>query len=445
LGLDRLFRNEFVTLLTQGGKHQDLFDGEIHWRRPGDPFTDEERRWYFEKWKLPEMGFRNYWYPAMMSSDLKGRPIKRRMLGEDIAFWRDGGKAWAIADRCPHRGASIANGHIRFPGSGTISCPYHGWTFDGRGNLLACIQEGPESSMPGKVKTKWYPVEERLGVVWIWIGDMEPVPVDEDLPVAMKVPGVTNMIHFTPVWRCNWALLFDNFIDGLHAPYVHRASPQFLLNKLPFRTVGVKPHFEGINHDGKVLEAVHGGQPGQKRIEQVEFPGLGVFPRSKWWRVLPGRKRPTTNFVPGFKPASFLHGLPSYIHTVHEHLYFTQYIIPIDHDHLYNMCTMTGFHDFRSWLKWKLYFNVYRITHDTMFVGQDHRVLRYSKIGRERLSAWDQDIIAWRKFAVQNARGYLSQEAAATLPPDDAHEHETDHLSPVEVAIPVPRPRTPSV
>ncbi len=27
--------------------------------------------------------------------------------------------------------------------------------------------------MPAKVKTKAYPVEERLDVVWVWIGDME--------------------------------------------------------------------------------------------------------------------------------------------------------------------------------------------------------------------------------------------------------------------------------
>ena len=47
-----------------------------------------------------------------------------------------------------------------------------------------------------------------------------------------------------------------------------------------------------------------------------------------------------------------------------------------------------------------------------MFVGQDHRVLRETKIGRERLSAWDQDIIRWRQWAVANARGYEGGRAA---------------------------------
>jgi len=200
--------------------------------------------------------------------------------------------------------------------------------------------------------------------------------------------------------------LFDNFIDGLHAPYLHRASPQFLLRKLPWRTVGVDPHFEGIEHDGKILEAAHERKPGQQPVDQVNFPGLGKFPRHKWWRRLGTRRTPTENFVPGFRPRSFLHGLPSYIHTVHEDQYFTQFIIPIDRDHLYNMCAMTGKHSVVSRLQWRLYYPIYTITHDTLFVGQDHRVLRNTRPGRERLSPWDQDIVRWRKFAVLNARGY---------------------------------------
>jgi phenylpropionate dioxygenase-like ring-hydroxylating dioxygenase large terminal subunit len=154
---------------------------------------------------------------VIRSRDLTSRPLKRRLLGEDIVFWRDGGRAHAIAERCPHRGASLANGHCRFPGSGTLSCPYHGWTFNGSGELVACIQEGPDSVMPGRVRAKAYPVEERASVVWVWIGDTEPVPIDEDLPACMKLPGAVNLVHFTPVWRTNWAFLFDNFLDRLHS------------------------------------------------------------------------------------------------------------------------------------------------------------------------------------------------------------------------------------
>ena len=136
------------------------------------------------------------------------------------------------------------------------------------------------------VRTKAYPVEERLKIVWVWIGDMDPVPVEEDIPIAMKVPGAVNFVHFTNVWNTNWALLFDNFMDGLHAPYVHRTSPQFIWRKLPYRSGDGRPHFEFTEHDGKVLEAVHGGTSGRRSlIDQMEFSGLGKFPRVKWWRA----------------------------------------------------------------------------------------------------------------------------------------------------------------
>ena len=225
--LRSLFKNEFLALLTQGETHESLFEKEIHGHVPQPPLPEEARR-HLERWQIPETGFRNYWYPVIRSKHLKTGPIRRRLLGEDIVFWRDGGKVNALADRCPHRGASLSRGHIRFPGSGTITCPYHGWTYDGTGQLRACIQEGPQSMNPGNVKTKAYPVEERLDVVWVWVGDMEPVPIEEDLPMALKIPGVVSLVHFTKVWNTNWSLLFDNFIDGLHAPYLHRLSPQFL-------------------------------------------------------------------------------------------------------------------------------------------------------------------------------------------------------------------------
>ena len=130
----RLFKNEFLTLLTQGETHESLFEKEIHGHVAQPPLPEAARE-HLERWQIPEMGFRNYWYPVIRSKHLKTGPIRRRLLGEDIVFWRDGGKVNALADRCPHRGASLSRGHIRFPGSGTISCPYHGWTFDGTGQL----------------------------------------------------------------------------------------------------------------------------------------------------------------------------------------------------------------------------------------------------------------------------------------------------------------------
>jgi nitrite reductase/ring-hydroxylating ferredoxin subunit len=431
--LQRLFKNKLWTLLTYGETHESLFEREVHGHFPEPPLPEEARR-HLERWHFPEMGFPNYWYPVILSRDLKKGPIRRRLLGEDIAFWRDGGKVQAIADRCPHRGASMSQGHIRFPGSGTLSCPYHGWTFDGTGRLRACIQEGRNSTMPPKVKIKAYPVEERLGVVWVWIGDMDPVALEEDLPLAMKAPGVVSIIHFTRVWKTNWAPLFDNFIDGLHAPYLHRLAPQYFFRKLAFRAVDGQPHFQFVEHNnGKILELAHarGAQRPESEtglVYDMEFPGLGVFPRTRWWRFRGPKMRPKENFIPGIPPGSFLLGLPTYVHTVHKDLYYTQFIIPIDRYHLYNMCALTGrLHGLRK-LRWRLYHKIFSINHDRIFVGQDLQVLRYSTFGRERLSPLDQDVIYWRRFATRNARGYMKEQSIAgkdAASPDESEERIT--------------------
>jgi hypothetical protein len=79
-------------------------------------------------------------------------------------------------------------------------------------------------------------------------------------------------------------------------------------------------------------------------------------------------------------------------------------------------------------LAWRLYYNMFSITHDQIFIGQDQRVLRYSTFGPERLSPMDQDVVYWRKFAARNARGHMkiprSGENAAAFP-DDGEEYNT--------------------
>ena len=44
---------------------------------------------------------RRYWHPIGFSSELKGRPIRRRLLGEDLVVFRDDqGRVGLLALRC---------------------------------------------------------------------------------------------------------------------------------------------------------------------------------------------------------------------------------------------------------------------------------------------------------------------------------------------------------
>ena len=196
--LRRLIKNQLMTLLTQEQPTKNFLKTKFT-AIAAEPQLPRKRARHLARWHMPEQGFRNYWYPVMMASDLADRPVKRRrLLGEDIAFWRDGGKVNAIADRCPHRGASMSAGHIRFPGSGTAELPVSWLDFrrpwptprlHSRRTEFAHGREGQDEILSCR------------GTVTAWSGLGSAIwsryRLKKTFRMAMKVPGVTSLVHFT--------------------------------------------------------------------------------------------------------------------------------------------------------------------------------------------------------------------------------------------------------
>src|ERR1700751_4489530 len=84
---------------------------------------------------------RRYWHPVAVAQELTPQePTKFvRVLGENLVLFLDkSGRVGLIADRCPHRGASLLYGRVEERG---ISCAYHGWLYDTQG---ACLQTTAE-------------------------------------------------------------------------------------------------------------------------------------------------------------------------------------------------------------------------------------------------------------------------------------------------------------
>ena len=57
----------------------------------------------------------------------EGRGRRVRVDDVDVAVFRFGDRLFAIADACPHMGASLADGVVV---RGRVVCHWHGWTFD---------------------------------------------------------------------------------------------------------------------------------------------------------------------------------------------------------------------------------------------------------------------------------------------------------------------------
>lgn len=180
---------------------------------------------------VPYKGLRNFWYPVMPAKDLRANQLQSsRLLGEDLVVFRDeDGSPRALSDVCPHRLARLSQGWVNLHAPGTVSCPYHGWTFDGSGQCVAALAEGPDSPLPRKTRTRAYPALERHHVIWAYMGDPDKVPdLDENIPhVAQAMSGSWPwFIHWD--WDCNYLNSIDNNADAAHACFAHARCSQFL-------------------------------------------------------------------------------------------------------------------------------------------------------------------------------------------------------------------------
>ena len=237
---------------------------------------------------VPPLGLRNYWYPALLKKRIpKRHPVRVNMMGERIAFYRGSqGQPVAVLDICPHRGARLSEGTCHW--KGTVSCPYHGWTFDEHGKNVAVLSEGPDSKICGKPGTeaKVYATRELKGLVFVWIGDTEPAPIEEDVPEEFFDQKATVLVSEGTDWETNWCQALENSMDS-HVNYLHRDNMQSVLNSTTYmaRVAGMggqRPVFTG--------NGLRGGAPMPTRwATQDRYSSGWIWPKHRfrrWWAWL---------------------------------------------------------------------------------------------------------------------------------------------------------------
>lgn len=239
------------------------------------------------------MMYTNIWYVAETCAGLGERPLRVKMLGRDFVLFRDAdGKVACLSDVCPHRGSSLSRGQCG--PDGTIGCPFHGWRFNADGRCTQIpSQRNPTEDVPAGAKVDAYPVEERYGLIWVFLGD-DP---DRALPIV-DVPEYDDpdwrVQHYSDTWHANlhWSKMTD--LDHVHLPIVHgigfggenpvRPPPheiEYLDNG--FRTV-IRGHTPPVARSFKEFEGERGPVvsklafmvPGFTVRGQVEFAGEGT-------------------------------------------------------------------------------------------------------------------------------------------------------------------------
>lgn len=160
----------------------------------------------------------NTWYVAGYSKDVAGTPVHKKLLGQDFALFRDEqGTLHCVSDICIHRGASLSHGIVH---KGCIECPYHGWRYRGDGSC-AEIPAHPGARIPKRVRIDSYPVQERYGWVWVFLGD---APESERPPIP-EFPEYDDpsrrIVSGTFTWNANYGRVVENGVDFAHAAFVH--------------------------------------------------------------------------------------------------------------------------------------------------------------------------------------------------------------------------------
>jgi phenylpropionate dioxygenase-like ring-hydroxylating dioxygenase large terminal subunit len=375
----------------------------------GDERAVVTREPQFAKWpryRRAALGFREHWYPVMRSRKLRGKPVGMTLLGEDIVFVRQGETVHALHDRCPHRGIPLSMGRREFPG--TISCIYHGWTFDLlSGQLVAALTDGPDSPIVGKVRVRTYPVTERKGLIWVYVGNREPPPLEDDVPADFLADDAYLGGRHS-VRAGNWRYAAENGFDEAHSKMLHRDAAWMLFRFVP---AYMRTHIEATD-DGFITRMT------DKVGYETEYPGLGRWPRPRIWRLKRGKAIVSIR-------------LPGTLRVRYKGWTHYEWYVPTDPEHHLYLQFVSKRTSRAGWLAMALrYWTYIRWIFHWRFNNQDAEMVELmpSRSHPERLFRPDVSITAWRKLC----------EADPGIEAPDPREDATGSPAPATAFLRIP-------
>lgn len=167
----------------------------------------------------------DYWYAVEYADRVKpGQVVEVRYWHRSIALFRTAdGALHAVDNRCAHRQVKLSLGTVD---GDCLTCPYHGWSYDGAGRLARIPHDLFGHAMPS-IRLRSYPVRERYGLVWIFPGDPALAGVRHipDIP-ELEGPDRWTCVPLDFRWRAHHSMIIDNVSDFTHA-WLHRRYRPF--------------------------------------------------------------------------------------------------------------------------------------------------------------------------------------------------------------------------
>ena len=287
---------------------------------------------------------RHYWQPVALvdefdpalSPDTAVRPVKAvRALGQDFVLFKDASGVFGLLDRdCPHRGADLSFGRRESAEQGGgLRCPFHGWKFAVNGQCLETPAEPAGNRMCERIKQRSYPLIEKGGVLFAWLGPENSVPPPFPNLDCFAAPG-SHSFAFKGLWNCNWLQAFEVGIDPAHPSFLH----VFFNDESSADT--------GSNAAGRQFRSSSAGNvqgeqwPMTRIMREFNRPEISVEPTACGMRLTALRKMTQALTHVRVTQSIFPH---TFVIPLSETMTITQIHLPVDDTHTYWYSIFTSF------------------------------------------------------------------------------------------------------
>ena len=173
--------------------------------------------------------FSTHWLCAGRESEIAdcGRLLIAQVAGESVIVLRNqGGAIRAFYNVCRHRGTRLCEVSPDTAAK-LLCCPYHGWTYDLQGKLVAAPNmHGQADFEQSQYSLKPVAVESWNGFIFVNL-DNPPTPLRETHAPIFGQFDRWSLNELVSVKRleyevaANWKLIFQNYNECYHCPRIH--------------------------------------------------------------------------------------------------------------------------------------------------------------------------------------------------------------------------------
>ncbi len=132
----------------------------------------------------------------------------------------------AFINSCVHRGANVATAERG--NAKRFTCPYHGWTFGQKGELVGIGMPGDFGEIDKScLNLKSLPCAERAGLIWVIVNPGSGLDIDAFLSgydACLAHFGFHDWYFFShrTLKGPNWKVAYDGYLDFYHLPVLHK-------------------------------------------------------------------------------------------------------------------------------------------------------------------------------------------------------------------------------